>query len=395
MLLAALAMVGPFAIDTYLPSFPAIRRDFTITPLELQQTLSVYLLTFAVMTLFHGTLSDSVGRRPVILWNLALFVLASLGCAVAQTYTQLLIFRGVQGLSAGAGIVVGRAIIRDSLDGHAAQRLMSLVTMIFSLAPALAPVIGGWLQDAFGWRSVFIFLLGYSFLLWMTCCYVLPETLPREARQPLNIATLARNYWTLGRSLPLFLLSLAIAFNFSGFFVYIVSAPAFIYDLLHLKETDFAYLFVPGIAGVMIGAFLSGKLAGRMAPRATVRIAYIIIFSAVIFNFAYSSMRAPALPWSVLPILIYTTGMALAMPSITLIALELFPNNRGLTSSLLGFAHSLVAGIVAGAVSPLLSTSAVKLALGMLVFAVLGCACWMLYAALPRKDQAVPMGDSR
>src|SRR5687767_15878421 len=145
-LLAALAMIGPFAVDTYLPSFPAIQSDLTVSTVEVQQTLSLYLIAFAVMMLFHGTLSDSFGRRPVVLVNLAVFVLASVGCALAGSFEQLLIFRVLQGASAGAGIVIGRAIIRDSFEGHAAQRLMSLVTMIFGLAPAIAPVIGGWLQ---------------------------------------------------------------------------------------------------------------------------------------------------------------------------------------------------------------------------------------------------------
>ena len=116
-LLAALSMIGPFTIDTYLPSFPAIQRDLQVSAVQMQQTLSVYLLTFAIMTLFHGTLSDSFGRRPIVLANLLVFSIASLGCALAATFEQLLLFRGIQGLSAGAGIVVGRAIIRDSLEG--------------------------------------------------------------------------------------------------------------------------------------------------------------------------------------------------------------------------------------------------------------------------------------
>ena len=155
----------------------------------MQQTLSVYLLTFAIMTLFHGTLSDSFGRRPIVLANLLVFVLASLGCALAATFEQLLVFRGIQGLSAGAGIVVGRAIIRDSLEGHAAQRLMSLVTMIFGVAPAIAPIIGGWLQAWFGWRSVFVFLVAYGAILLLACKARLPETLPRHDRQPFRLGS--------------------------------------------------------------------------------------------------------------------------------------------------------------------------------------------------------------
>lgn len=378
--LAALAMIGPFAIDTYLPSFPAMQADFGVSTVQMQQTLSVYLIVFAVMMLFHGTLSDSFGRRPVILANIAVFTLASAGCALAASFEQLLFFRALQGASAGAGIVVGRAIIRDTFEGHAAQRLMSLVTMIFGLAPAVAPVVGAWLQDAFGWRAVFVFLVAYGFIVFLACCLRLSESLPPADRQPFRLAVLARNYWTLGRSLPLFLISSAVAFNFSGFFLYILSAPAFVYDILGLTAAEFPWLFVPGIVGVMTGAWASGRLAGRVSPRTTVRFAYAIIFGAAAFNVAYSAYADPALPWSVLPVLVYTAGMALAMPSLTLLALDLFPSNRGLTASLLGFAHSLVSGITAGVISPLLSHDDLTLALGMAGLALVGWLCWTFYA---------------
>ncbi len=378
-LLAGLAMLGPFSIDTYLPSFPAIQRDLGINTLQVQQTLSAYLFCIAFMTLFHGTLSDSFGRRPVILTSLVMFTLASIGCALAQSFEQLLGFRALQGLSAGAGMIVGRAIIRDSLEGHAAQRLMSWVTMIFGLAPAIAPVVGGWLQGAFGWHSVFVFLALYSAVMLAGCYWKLPETHPHPARQPFKLRPLAENYFRLGRSLPLFLLATAVALNFSGFFLYVVSAPAFVYDILGLGETQFAWLFVPGISGVMVGAFVSGRLAGRVTPRGTVRIGYIIMFSAAGWNLAYSAWGTPGVPWSVLPIMTYTTGMSLAMPSLTLLALELFPNNRGLTASLQGFEQTLLKGFIVRLVSTLPSYSATTLSRGMAAMLAAGWSAWMLY----------------
>ena len=378
-ILAALAMIGPFTIDTYLPSFPYIGADLQATPAQMQQTLSLYLGTVALMTLFHGTLSDSFGRRPIILASLALYIVTSIGCALAVTLPQLLFWRAVQGLAAGAGIIVGRAIIRDSFAGHEAQRLMSLVTMIFGIAPAVAPVIGGWLQGAFGWRAVFWFLALYGVALLIASLRRLPETHPVSARHPFHAGPLLRNYLRLGGNVRLVLLCLVVALNFAGFFLYVVSAPAVIYDLLGLSEKDFAWLFVPGISGVMFGAFLSGRLAGRLTPRRTVFIGYLTMCGAAVFNLAYCALFAPALPWTVLPVMIYSTGMALAMPSVTLIALDLFPQLRGMTSSLQGFAHSLFAGITAGLVSPLVSGSALTLAFGMTGMLLLGWLAWMLY----------------
>jgi len=378
-ILAALAMIGPFTIDTYLPSFPFIGADLQATPAQMQQTLSFYLLTMALMTLFHGTLSDSFGRRPVILVSLAVYIVSAIGCALADSLPQLLFWRAVQGLSAGAGMIVGRAIIRDSFAGHEAQRLMSLVTMIFGIAPAIAPVIGGWLQGAFGWRAVFWFLATYGVVLVIAAWRRLPETHPVAARQPFHAAPLLRNYLRLGGNRKLVLLCFAVAFNFSGFFLYIVSAPAVIYDLLGLSATDFAWLFVPGIGGVMLGAFLSGRLAGRLTSGRTVFTGYLIMAGAAVFNVIYCALFPPTLPWTVLPVMIYTIGMALAMPSVTLLALDLFPQLRGMTASLQGFAHSLFASITAGIISPLVSGSALTLALGMSGLLLLGALSWIFY----------------
>jgi len=381
-ILAALAMIGPFTIDTYLPSFPHIGAEFSATPAQLQQTLSLYLFTLAFMTLFHGTLSDSFGRRPVILVSLTVYAFASIGCALSASLPQLLMWRAIQGLSAGAGIIVGRAIIRDSLEGHAAQRLMSLVTMIFSIAPAIAPVIGGWLQGAIGWRAIFWFLTLYAVLLSAGTVRWLPETHPVADRQPFHAGPLLRNYLRLGSDARLVLLCVMIAFNFSGFFLYIVSAPAVIYGLLGMTEKDFAWLFVPGIGGVMIGAFFSGRLASRLTPRRTVSIGYMIMCAAAVFNISYCAMLPPALPWTVLPVMIYTIGMALAMPSATLLTLELFPGLRGMTSSLQGFAHSLFAALTAGLISPLVSGKALTLALTTGALMLAGWLAWSNYRRL-------------
>jgi DHA1 family bicyclomycin/chloramphenicol resistance-like MFS transporter len=380
--LAGLVMLGPFSIDTTLPSFPAIQREFAVTPLELQQTLSAYLVAFAMMTLFHGALSDSFGRRPVILACLAIYVLGSIGCTFAQSFPQLLFFRGAQGVSAGVGWVVGRAIVRESFPGHDAQRLLSLITMIFGLAPAVAPVIGGWLQGAFGWRAVFAFLTLFGALQLAVCWRVLPETHPREKRQPFAPAPLFRIYLKLARSPRLALLCLAIAFNFAGFFLYVAAAPAIIYGLLGLTELHFPVLFVPGIAGVMLGAFLSHRMAGRVSRQRTVRIGYLIMFGATAFNVGYHTLYPAALPWTVLPYAGYAVGMALAAPSVQLLVLDLFPQNSGTASSLQGFTHALFTTFTAALVAPLLSGSGLTLALAALGSLTLGSLSWMTYRRL-------------
>jgi DHA1 family bicyclomycin/chloramphenicol resistance-like MFS transporter len=307
------------------------------------------------------------------------FLGACAGCALATTLHQLVFWRVVQGLCAGAGMVVGRAMIRDVFEGHDAQRLMSMVTMIFGLAPAIAPVVGGVLHQAYGWRSHFVFLAIFSFVLLVVCWRRLPETLPPSQRQPFAVAPLAAAYRRVGADTRFLLLSTAVALNFCGFFVYVVSAPAFVYEILGLAETEFAWLFVPGISGVVLGAWLSGRLAGRITPRATVRIGYTIMFAAVVVNVAGNLAFTPAIPWAVLPVMFYTVGMSLAMPSVSLIGLDLFPHNRGMASSLQGFEHSAATAILAGAVAPLVAGSGLTMAIGAALMLVAGWLCWMAY----------------
>ena len=276
-------------------------------------------------------------------------------------------------------MIVGRAMIRDLYAGAEAQRLMSKITMMFAISPAVAPIIGGWLHLWFGWHSVFLFMAGLGLLLFTLSYYYLPETHPPVGRQPFSFRPLARNYHEVCSHPHFLLLAGTIALHFAGFFLYIASAPVFILQTLHLHETQFAYLFIPAITGVMLGAYLSGRLAGRITPQKTVTYAYILLFSAVLINLGYNSLFTPSWPWAVLPISLYGMGMSLAMPSITLMALDIFPQHRGLASSMQGFVQTLLNAIVAGLVSPMLSFSAVLLAAGMLGFLVLGRVTWQLF----------------
>lgn len=365
LLLACLSALGPFSIDTYLPSFEDISHHLGATPLEVQQTLSAYLFSFAAMTLWHGAIADRFGRRRVILWALALFGVASLGCMLAGSIGQLWFWRAMQGVTAGAGIVVSRAIVRDLYDGAQAQRLMAQITMMFALAPAIAPVIGGWLQTWFGWRSIFAFLVLSTVILWLTCLRLLPESLPPERRQSLRPGYLAGAYRQVFSS-PRFLCAcLALALNFGGFFIYVLSAPVFLMRHLALPETAFLWLFGPAMLGLMSGSWLSGRLAGRISPGRTVALGYVAMACAALLNLGINLSLPPGLPWSVAPLFVYTIGMSLAMPSLTLFALDPFARQRGLAASCQTFFQSGFNGIAAALIAPALWGSTLSLAAGM------------------------------
>ncbi|MEO5935459.1 MAG: multidrug effflux MFS transporter [Duganella sp.] len=376
-MLAAMSMLGPFSIDAYLPAFPNIQATLGATPLEVQQSLTFYMLAFAAMVLWHGALADAFGRRNVILVSLVMFSIGTLGCASAHTVHYLWVFRVMQGVSAGAGVVVGRAIIRDLYDDAAAARLLSLVTMIFSIAPAIAPILGGWIVTLFDWRAIFLSLLAYTILLFIYCYRRLPETLPPHKRQPFNPRYLARNYGDILRS-PLFLMkSGVVALNFAGLFVYIAAAPEFLPRHLGLGPSQFGWLFIPAVSGIFLGALAANRMAGRMTFSRQIGIGFCFLIAAPVVNVLYHLLLPPALPWSVAPLLFYNFGMSVVAPAATLLAMDLFPHIRGTVASCQSFALTLLGALVAGVIAPFLAQSVLWLAAGQLAFSAAALVLWL------------------
>jgi DHA1 family bicyclomycin/chloramphenicol resistance-like MFS transporter len=389
-MLAALATLGPFSIDAYLPAFSGIQASLNASPLEIQQTLSAYLFAFGLMFLFHGALSDSFGRRPVILVALAVYTIASIGAALSGSIHALIIWRVVQGLSVGAGMVVGRAMIRDLYGTEDAQRLMSMVTLFFGLAPAIAPVIGGWLFESLGWRSIFWFLTAVGTTLIVAGWIRLPETLAESHRQPFHPIALLKGYEEVGIHRRFLLLSLVVGFNFNAFFLYIVSAPVFLGEHLHLGPQEYAWLFMPMIVGIMTGSQLSGRAAGKHAPTQTVKRAYGFMIAASLVNLVYALLLPPSLPWAVIPIMVYGVGFAMAMPSVTLITLDLFPTRRGMAASLQGFVSGMVNVVTAGVISPAISHDTRLLAVGMVALMTAGLSSWLLFLRFSKRKAGEP-----
>lgn len=376
-LLAVLGMLGPFSIDTYIPAFSGIATALGATPVQMQQTLSAYLFGFAFMSLFHGALADSFGRRPVILWGIAVFTLASAGCALSQTIGQLVFFRALQGLSTGAGIVVSRAVIRDMFPPAQAQKVMSQVTIYFGVAPAIAPIVGGWLFVHLGWHSIFWFLTLVGMALWTANYRLLPETLHQEHRQPFNVRHLMRGYVQLGSSARFVLLALASGVPFNGMFLYVLSAPAFLGDHLGLAPTQFFWFFILAISGIMGGAWLSGRLAGRIPPKRQIRHGFLIMFTVAVLNLAANLLFPPHAGWALLPIAIFSFGWALMVPVVTLLVLDLHPERRGMASSMQAFVGSSANGLVAGLIAPMVMHSTVLLALASLLMMGIGLVAWI------------------
>jgi len=251
-------------------------------------------------------------------------------------------------------------------------------------------VIGGWLHHWFGWRAVFVFMTVFAAAVGWWCWAALPETLSVERRQPFHPAYLARAYWSVWTNLRFVCVCLASAAGFAGLFIYVVSAPVFLMRHLHVSETDFLWLFGPVTLGLVGGATLSGRVAGRINPAKTIMLGCGVMAVASGFNLLLNALVPPGVPWSVAPIFVYTFGMSLSLPSLTILALDLFPKQRGMAASCQSFIQSGGNAIIS-VLAPLVWGTTMSLAVAQLVFLGLCVACVLAYRG--RMAKAVAVGE--
>jgi len=289
---------------------------------------------------------------------------------------------------------VGRAVIRDSLEGPAAQRLMSQVMMIFGVAPVIAPMVGALLLPLGGWHGIFWLLAGFTLLLALALQLFLDETHPPSQRTRFAPRPLLAGYASFGRDRLFWPLLVSSSVNFAGLFLYIASAPRIVRELLQLSAQGFPWLFLPVVAGLIGGAWLSGRMAGRYSEKFTVSLGYAVMLLACAAHLLLA-LAAPRLPWSMLPLILHGIGVQLAFPTLTLLLLDRFPQRRGGISSIQAFASLLLCSVVAGGLSPLLSGSMLGLALGASALTGVGALAWWRYQAPGRRalDRGLPDTD--
>ncbi len=378
-LMAALTMLGPFSIDTYLPAFPAMQAALPATEVQMQLTLTVYFIGFAIVSLFHGAISDAIGRKPVIVGTLCVHAAASVGCALSSSIESLLLFRALQGCFAGAGFVVGRAVVRDIFSGDEAQRQLSRIQMLFAAAPIIAPILGGWLVAHLAWPSIFWFLGAFAVMLTVWSVLGLPESHPPEQRLPLSMKPLARTYGRIFFNKTFQTLAAIPGINFIGFFVYIAGAPSFLITHLSLTTKDFAVLFVPGITGITLAAYCSGRFAGRVSHARQMNAGFVIMGVAAVVNLLVSALLPPHVIWNIAPIAIYTFGMALVTPCVSLKLLDAFSHARGTASALQSSANVAMMAVTTAFIVPFAQQSLLRFSLVMLASVAVGAAIWKAY----------------
>lgn len=387
LVLALLSMVGAWGIDAYLPSFQAIGQTFDASPVVVQQTLSVYIAAMAITVLFAGTLSDSLGRRRVVLGAVLLFAASSVWGMLADDIHTLIVARALQGVAAGMTTVLSRTIVQDLYAGPEAQRVMSLITMVFSIAPSVAPVVGGWLQSSFDWQAVFAMLALYGAALWAICQWGMPESLPVEQRVPMRLGRILSNYGQVLCNARFMMMAFSIGLVFIGIALYVSSAASYVIDVLGLGETDFAWMFIPMTTGMLVGATTARRFARRVPAERLTRIGMGVMLVACTVSVIYTHTFTPTVPYAVLPLGFYTFGMSLALPGMTVAALSTFPAMRGLAASMQSFIQMGTFSLVSAFVAPLVFHSAQALALAHLIGLILGMVLWVLAGRLPPPGQ--------
>ncbi len=346
LVLGLLSAVGPFAIDMYLPAMPTIAADLETTVAATQSTLTAFFLAFGVAQLFYGPWSDQVGRRVPLFVGLTIFLIASVGCALADDIRWLTALRFLQGTGASVVMVVPRAIIRDMHTGTAATRLMALVMLVISISPMLAPLAGSGLIALSGWRAIFWLLAGATFVSLLMTATMLPETLELKNRTPVNLRSMARGTKTLLTDTRFLGLTFIGGFGFAQFFVFIATAPFVYTGQFGLSPTGFSIAFAVNAIGFFGASQLAAPLGERLGMEQVIRLGTFGFAGFTLLLLALTLAGLATLPVLVGCLLLGNACLGLVLPSTMVLALDTHGDIAGLASSL-GGTMQMVAGSAA------------------------------------------------
>jgi MFS transporter, DHA1 family, multidrug resistance protein len=384
LLLAMLTALGPLSTDMFLPSLPDIATVLAAPTARVQLTVSSYLIGFAVGQVIYGPVSDRYGRRPVLLAALALYLTSTLGCAAAQSVDPLIAARFLQGVGGSGSIVLSRAIVRDLYSGVRAARELSLLGSISAFAPLVAPMIGGVLQTAFGWRSSFVVMAAAAIVAAAFAARLLPETLHRPAGAATSARSILGGYSAVLRH-PEFLAYLGIlTVTYAGLFAWVSGASVMLQSVYGLSPVTFGFAFPLGAAGYMVGATIAMRIVVRLGLNRTMGIGVAVIAFGGLALVATVAAGVPGI-WLVVPMAVYLAGVGLAMPQAMAAALTPFPDRAGTAASLMGLVQQTSAAIVAAALGHYLAQSAWPVTAVVAIMGSLTFVLWVSTGELRRR----------
>lgn len=374
--LAMLTALGPLSTDFYLPSLPEIVRVMGTDVAGAQATLSSFLFGFAGGQIIWGPLSDRIGRRPVLLAGLALFALATLACAFSPSINVLTAARALQALGASGPIVLGRAMVRDLYEGPRAGKELARMGMIMGLVPAVAPVLGGVLHVAFGWRSTFFASLLFSLLLMGTILAVMPETLRQRSAQPLSLRTIVGGYGVLLRNRAFRVYVALTALAYAGLFAFISGSSFVLGGVYGLSPVQYGFSFAFGVLGFIGGTILAQRLVGSRGMDGVIGLGVLFLALGGLAMLGAVATGAGGPFGIVASWALYACGVGLVMPQSQASAMMPFPDRAGAASSFNGLCQMLLSACVGLLVGHLLKGSALPLPL---VMSGIGVAAFVLF----------------
>lgn len=366
-------MLQPLSTDLYLASLPHLATDFSVTPAAVQQTLSLFVIGFGVAQLISGPLSDRFGRRPVLLWGLILYTVASLACALAPTLELLIAARFVQAIGCCTAIVVARALIRDVYTPAEGAQMIAWASSLLALAPLFGPVLGGYLQVWFGWRAAFIFHTLFSIALGLTAWRLLHETNRHPNAAATNLRALAATYRRIASADFFWAWALPGALSYAAIFTYISGSSFVLINVLGVPTEIYGYCFAFGVSGYLLGTLACRRLLARIGLTRTLTLGTALSLCAGLLFAALA--LAGAHHWAVVLLCQFLAMGAhgINFPCAQSGAVAPFPREAGAAAGLLGFI-TMIAALVTGTwvgmshngtLVPLALTSAV---IGLLLF---------------------------
>ncbi|WJV55431.1 Bcr/CflA family multidrug efflux MFS transporter [Pectobacteriaceae bacterium CE90] len=378
-ILGLISMLMPIAIDMYLPALPVIAKEFNVDPGRVQMTLSAYVLGFAIGQLFYGPMSDSIGRKPVILGGVLVFTIAAAACALSQTVEQLIYMRFLHGLSAASASVVINALMRDMFSKDEFSRMMSFVILVMTIAPLLAPIIGGALLFWFSWHAIFWTISGAALMATIFVWLFIPESLPVERRQRFHLRTTLGNFSQLCRHKRVFGYMLASGFSFAGMFSFLSAGPFVYIDLNGVSPQNFGYYFALNIVVLFLMTLLNSRIVSRMGPMFMFRLGLIIQFSMGIFLLLVCAFNLGFLSL-VVGVALFVGCVATVASNAMAVILDGFPHMAGTASSLAGTLRFGLGSLIGAVLSLSSFQSAWPMVISM-AFCSVSAAALYLYAS--------------
>ncbi|MGR6342069.1 Bcr/CflA family multidrug efflux MFS transporter [Priestia megaterium] len=383
-LLGSLGLLGPFTIDTYLPSFPTIVKDFHTTASLVQISLTACLLGLGAGQLFIGPLSDVKGRRKPLLLFLCLYLLASLTCSFSPNIYFLIVARFVQGFSAAGGLVVSRAIVRDLFSGKELTKFFTLIVLVGNLGPIVAPIAGGAILSFTKWNGVFIVLACIGAILIFMVSLKLPETLPPEKRVPSNLPQLMSNFGSLFKEREFMGYAFTQGFTTAGIFAYVSGIPFVYQNIYHVSPQQFSLLFGVNGLGLIIGSQLVGRLTDYISERTFLKIGLGISIAAGAILLIALLLKAPLIAVAI-PIFFFVSSISIIGTTSFALAIESQGHIAGSASALLGLLPFVLGSLSAPLVG--IAGSYTGVPMGVTIFGA-SLLAFLSYFVLVRKRSA-------